>query len=138
MLDLNEVAMFVQVARLGSFAKAARHLRMPSVTVSRRIQQLEARLGTRLMQRPTRKLSLTSAGLSFHERCGPAVEKLMETVHVGPTPRWLREPSSELLSRGARSSMAEPRVVVPLTTVRLRSRTPCSTLSMTVDSSRLA
>lgn len=78
MLDLNEVAMFVQVARLGSFAEAARHLRMPSATVSRRIQQLEARLGTRLMQRSTRKLTLTSAGQTFHARCGPAVEELIE------------------------------------------------------------
>jgi len=77
-LDLNEVAMFVQVARLGSFAEAARHLRMPSATVSRRIQQLETRLGTRLMQRSTRKLTLTSAGQAFHERCGPAVEELIE------------------------------------------------------------
>ena len=91
MLDLNEVAMFVQVARLGSFAEAARHLRMPSATVSRRIQQLEARLGTRLMQRSTRKLTLTSAGQTFHERCGPAVEELIEAgqshvaVHKEPS-----------------------------------------------------
>jgi len=77
-LDLNEVAMFVQVARFGSFAEAARQLRMPSATVSRRIQQLEARLGTRLMQRSTRKLTLTSAGETFRERCGPAVEELIE------------------------------------------------------------
>ncbi len=79
MLDLNDVAMFVQVARCGSFAEAARRLCMPSATVSRRIQQLEAYLGTRLMQRSTRKLTLTSTGQSFHERCGPAVEELIET-----------------------------------------------------------
>ncbi|MFM9928255.1 LysR family transcriptional regulator [Variovorax sp. H27-G14] len=84
MLDLNEVAMFVQVARSGSFAEAARRLSVPSATVSRRVQQLEARLGTRLMQRSTRKLTLTSAGESFHERCGPAVEELIEAsqLHV--------------------------------------------------------
>jgi DNA-binding transcriptional LysR family regulator len=76
-LDLNEVAMFVQVARLGSFAEAARHLRVPSATVSRRIRQLEAYLGTRLLQRSTRKLALTSAGQAFHERCMPAVEELI-------------------------------------------------------------
>lgn len=76
-LDLNEVAMFVQVARLGSFAEAARQLRVPSATVSRRIRQLEAHLGTRLLQRSTRKLALTSAGQSFQERCGPAVEALI-------------------------------------------------------------
>ena len=76
--------MFVQVARSGSFAEAARQLCVPSATVSRRIQQLEARLGTRLMQRSTRKLTLTSAGESFHERCGPAVEELIEAgqLHV--------------------------------------------------------
>lgn len=77
-LDLNEVAMFVQVVRCGSFAEAARRLSIPTATVSRRIRQLEARLGTRLMQRSTRKLTLTSAGESFHERCGPAVEELIE------------------------------------------------------------
>jgi DNA-binding transcriptional LysR family regulator len=84
MLDLNDVAMFVQVVRCGSFAEAARRLCMPSATVSRRIQQLETHLGTRLMQRSTRKLTLTSAGQSFHERCGPAVEELIETgqLHV--------------------------------------------------------
>ncbi|UVH59478.1 LysR family transcriptional regulator [Variovorax paradoxus] len=77
MLDLNEVAMFVQVARLGSFAEAGRQLRVPSATVSRRIRQLEAHLGTRLLQRSTRKLALTNAGRSFQERCGPAVEALI-------------------------------------------------------------
>ncbi|SDZ70406.1 DNA-binding transcriptional regulator, LysR family [Variovorax sp. YR266] len=82
MLDLNEVAMFVQVARSGSFVAAARQLRMPSATVSRRVQQLEARLGTRLMHRSTRKLTLTSAGESFHERCCPAVEELIEASQL--------------------------------------------------------
>jgi len=84
MLDLNEVAMFVQVASSGSFAEAARRLRIPTSTVSRRVQQLEARLGTRLMQRSTRKLTLTSAGESFRERCGRAVGELIEAgqLHV--------------------------------------------------------
>jgi DNA-binding transcriptional LysR family regulator len=46
--------------------------------VSRRIQQLEAHLGTRLLQRSTRKLTLTSAGHDFHERCAGAVDGLLE------------------------------------------------------------
>ncbi|WP_223549527.1 LysR family transcriptional regulator [Pseudomonas sp. A-B-19] len=78
MLDLNDIAMFVQVVRCGSFAEAARRLGMPPNTVSRRIQQLEARLGTRLLQRSTRKLTLTSAGQDFHERCAGAVDGLLE------------------------------------------------------------
>jgi DNA-binding transcriptional LysR family regulator len=78
MLDLNDIAMFVQVVRRGSFAGAARRLGLPPNTVSRRIQQLEAQLGTRLMQRSTRKLTLTSAGQAFHERCAGAVDGLVE------------------------------------------------------------
>jgi len=78
MLDLNDIAMFVQVVRSGSFAEAARRLGMPPNTVSRRIQQLEAQLGTRLLQRSTRKLTLTSAGQDFHERCAGAVDGLFE------------------------------------------------------------
>ncbi len=78
MLDLNDIAMFVQVVRCGSFAEAARRLGSPSNTVSRRIQHLEAQLGARLMQRSTRKLTLTSAGQAFYERCTGAVDGLVE------------------------------------------------------------
>ena len=78
MIDLNDIAMFVQVVHCGSFAEAARRLGMPPNTVSRRIQQLETRLGTRLLQRSTRKLTLTSAGQGFHERCVGAVDDLLE------------------------------------------------------------
>jgi DNA-binding transcriptional LysR family regulator len=78
MLDLNDIAMFVQVVRSGSFAEAARRLGLPPNTVSRRVQQLEDQLGTRLMQRSTRKLTLTSAGHAFHERCAGAVDGLID------------------------------------------------------------
>jgi DNA-binding transcriptional LysR family regulator len=76
MLDLNDVALFVQVVRNGSFAQAARQLGMPSNTLSRRVQQLEAQLGTRLLQRSTRKLTLTQAGQVFHDQCCGAVDGL--------------------------------------------------------------
>ncbi|MCJ8203196.1 LysR family transcriptional regulator [Pseudomonas sp. RGM2987] len=76
MLDLNDVALFVQVVRSGSFAEAARQLGMPSNTVSRRVQQLEGQLGKRLLQRSTRKLMLTQAGQTFYERCVNAVDGL--------------------------------------------------------------
>jgi DNA-binding transcriptional LysR family regulator len=77
-LDLNEVRMFVQVARARSFAEAARRLGVPPNTLSRRIRQLEAGLDTRLMQRSTRKLTLTAAGSAFYERCAPAVDGVLE------------------------------------------------------------
>lgn len=78
MLDLNDIALFVQVVRSGSFAGAARRLGVPSNTVSRRVQELEQQLGTRLLQRSTRKLTLTSAGEQFNERCAGAVDGLFE------------------------------------------------------------
>ena len=78
MLDLNEVRMFVQVVRARSFAEAARRLGVPPNTLSRRVRQLEAGLETRLMQRSTRKLTLTAAGSAFFERCAAAVEGVLE------------------------------------------------------------
>ncbi len=80
MVDLNDIALFVQVVRHGSFAEAARRLGVPPNTVSRRVQQLEAQLGMRLLQRSTRKLTLTSAGQTFHERCAGAVEGLTDAA----------------------------------------------------------
>ena len=77
MLDLNDIALFVQVVRYGSFAEAARQLGMPPNTLSRRIQNLETQLATRLLQRSTRKLTLTHAGQGFHERCVGAVDGLI-------------------------------------------------------------
>jgi len=81
MLDLNDIAMFVQVVRSGSFAAAGRRLGLPPNTVSRRVQELEEKLGTRLLQRSTRKLTLTSAGEAFHERCADAVDGLTDAGH---------------------------------------------------------
>ncbi len=78
MLDLNEVRMFVQVVRARSFVEAARRLGVPPNTLSRRVRQLEAGLDTRLMQRSTRKLTLTAAGSAFFERCAPAVDGVLE------------------------------------------------------------
>lgn len=80
MLDLNDISLFVQVVRNGSFAAAARRLGMPPNTVSRRVQQLEEQLGMQLILRSTRKLTLTSAGEVFHERCASAVEGLNEVA----------------------------------------------------------
>jgi len=78
MLDLNQVRMFVQVVRAQSFAEAARRLGVPSNSLSRHVRQLEAKLETRLMQRSTRKLTLTSAGVAFYERCAPAIDNVLD------------------------------------------------------------
>lgn len=70
--------MFVQVVRARSFAEAARRLNVPPNTLSRRIRQLEAALDTRLMQRSTRKLTLTATGQAFFDRCADAVDGVLE------------------------------------------------------------
>lgn len=63
--DLNHFQTFYWVARSGSFTAAARVLRLPKSTVSRQISSLETRLGTRLIERTTRRLALTEIGQSF-------------------------------------------------------------------------
>jgi DNA-binding transcriptional LysR family regulator len=78
MLDLNAVRMFVQVVRARSFAEASRRLAVPSNTLSRRVRELETSLDTRLLQRSTRKLTLTVAGHAFFERCAAAVDGMVE------------------------------------------------------------
>jgi DNA-binding transcriptional LysR family regulator len=78
MLDLNQVRMFVQVVRSRSFAEAGRRLGVPSNTLSRHVRQLEDALDTRLMQRSTRKLTLTAAGTAFFERCSSAVDDVLQ------------------------------------------------------------
>jgi DNA-binding transcriptional LysR family regulator len=78
MLDLNQVYLFIEVVKAGSFAQAAQRLRLPANSVSRKIQQLETDLGSRLIHRSTRKLTLTAAGEAFFERCSAAVSELAQ------------------------------------------------------------
>ncbi|MBZ2205882.1 LysR family transcriptional regulator [Massilia soli] len=69
MLDTSEfLQVFVRVAELGSFTKAADSLGMSKASVSVAISQLEASVGTRLLQRTTRKVQMTQDGHSFYER----------------------------------------------------------------------
>lgn len=80
MVDLNDVALFVQVVKAGSFAEAARRAGIPSNSASRRIQQLEQQLGLRLLHRSTRRLSLTDAGEAFYARCADQIDALSEAA----------------------------------------------------------
>lgn len=76
-MDLNGALIFVRVAQLGSFTKAARALRLPNSSVSDRISDLEKTLGVRLLVRTTRKLHLTDAGSRFLQKAELAVAALM-------------------------------------------------------------
>lgn len=69
MQDLNDMLYFAEVVDRGGFAAAGRSLGVPKSRLSRRVADLEARLGVRLLQRTTRKLSLTQAGETYHRHC---------------------------------------------------------------------
>jgi len=79
-MDLNDIALFVQVVRAGSFAEAGRRLGLPPSTASRRLQGLEAALGARLLQRSTRRLALTDAGRAFYAECAHQVDALAQAA----------------------------------------------------------
>ena len=65
-MDLNEIAVFAKVVEAGSFVRASRELSIPKSTVSRKVSGLEERLGARLLQRTTRRLSLTDVGRAYY------------------------------------------------------------------------
>ncbi len=75
-MDLDAIAVFVKVVEAGSFAGAARLLKMPKTTVSAKVAALEKRLGTILIQRTTRKLHVTEAGERYFRHCANAVREI--------------------------------------------------------------
>lgn len=74
MRDLNALAIFAKVVEARSFSAAARRLKMPVSTVSRRIAELEEQLGVRLMERSTRSLRLTDVGTEILEHARHSAE----------------------------------------------------------------
>jgi DNA-binding transcriptional LysR family regulator len=69
MQDLNDLALYAAVVRHKGFTAAASALSVPKSKISKRIAALEEQLGVRLIERSTRKLSITDIGQSFYERC---------------------------------------------------------------------
>ena len=81
-MDLNEIVVFARVVETRSFTAAAQQLGLPKSTVSRKVAQLEERLGVRLLQRTTRKLSLTEVGQAYYERCARIVQDIAAAEQV--------------------------------------------------------
>ena len=73
--DLNDLYLFAKVADFGSYTTAAKALGLQTSKLSRRITALEAELGVRLINRTTRRLSLTEAGKTFHRHCLALLEE---------------------------------------------------------------
>lgn len=95
MQDLNDTIAFVKVVEEGSFTKAARRLRLPKTTLSRKVRDLEQRLGIQLLHRTTRRIGLTEAGTVYFDRCRRIAEELEQAesavAQLRDAPRgWLR------------------------------------------------
>jgi DNA-binding transcriptional LysR family regulator len=92
-VDLNETCIFAQVVKTGSFTAAAKALGIPKSTVSRKVMELEQRLGARLLQRTTRRLSLTDVGRVYHQHALRVLSEVeaaeLAVVRMQETPRGL-------------------------------------------------
>ncbi|HDR9250478.1 LysR family transcriptional regulator [Burkholderia vietnamiensis] len=88
--DLNDLYYFVQVVEHGGFAPAGRALNLPKSTLSRRVALLEARLGMRLIQRSTRRFTVTDVGQTYYAHCramlveADAADEAIALLHEEP------------------------------------------------------
>lgn len=99
-MDLLALTDFNLVARHGGFGKAARATDRPKATLSRRVAELEASLGVRLLERGARSLKLTEEGRALHERTGALLTEIDEAVAA--------------ISEGGTAPRGRLRVSVPL------------------------
>jgi DNA-binding transcriptional LysR family regulator len=76
MNELDTIQVFLKVAELESFSGAARQLGLPNATVSAAVRQLEQQLGTRLLQRTTRRVQMTQEGEAFHARSREVLDQV--------------------------------------------------------------
>jgi len=74
--QLLAIRAFARVVEAGSFTRAADSLDMPNATMSKLVRELEAHLGVRLLQRTTRRVSVTPEGQDYYERTGRLVRDL--------------------------------------------------------------
>jgi LysR family transcriptional regulator for bpeEF and oprC len=88
---LQAMEVFVRVVDTGGFTRAADVLRMPKATVTTLIQNLEAHLGVKLLNRTTRRVTVTPDGAAYYERCMAILAEIDETEsalgHTRSSPR---------------------------------------------------
>ena len=88
--DLNDMRLFAEVAERGSYTAAARALGVQTSKLSRRVRSLEEQLGVRLLNRTTRRISLTETGRHFHQHClavvaeARAAKEVVERTRASP------------------------------------------------------
>jgi DNA-binding transcriptional LysR family regulator len=130
-VETSELVAFVRVADARSLSRAEEQMAVPRATIARRIARLEQRLGTRLLRRTTRSLSLTDAGETFYRHARSVLEAVARAeasvtrtdhvvrgelrVSVPPMPFEYNGSFSELLTSFAKR-YPEVRVQVDVTT----------------------
>ena len=107
---LAAMRVFVKIAEAGSLSAAGRQLGLPLTSVSRQLIALEKMLGTTLVERTTRHLSLTDAGRLYHERAKEILEEVAEaerglTAQTGVASGRLYVSAPSLLGRMRLSPM---------------------------------
>lgn len=89
-MELDSLRVFVKVAELGSFTRASEHLGVSKARASIRVQELEAKLGSRLLHRSTRTVRLTSDGEAFLQRARRLISEADELAAMFAAPSTLR------------------------------------------------
>src|ERR1700757_2260395 len=90
-MNLNDLRYFALIVEHGGFSAAERATHLTKSKLSRRVALLEEHLGVRLIQRSTRRLSLTEAGRAFHEHCAAilveaeAAQQAVEQLRAAPS-----------------------------------------------------
>ncbi|WP_174873088.1 LysR substrate-binding domain-containing protein [Vogesella oryzae] len=110
MQDLNDLLFFAKVVEHGGFNAASRQLGIPKSRLSRRVAELEARIGVRLLQRTTRRLALTEVGAQYYQHCQAMLaeaEAAAETIarHTAEPRGLVRVSCPELLAKSLLSSV---------------------------------
>jgi len=76
----DDLSIVIEVIRQGSFIKASKRLNIPSSTISRRVSEFESALGVRLLERNSRKLSLTDKGEALLEQCHAQMQQIKHSI----------------------------------------------------------
>lgn len=107
--DFAELKAFVAVVERASFARAAEHLGLSPSALSQTIRQLEARLGTRLLNRTTRSVAPTVAGEQLYGRIAPLFKEMAEAVSEASAAAGRTTGTLRINTLG----MAVPRIIAP-------------------------
>jgi DNA-binding transcriptional LysR family regulator len=121
---ITSMTAFVAVAAAGSFAAAAQRLNLSPAAVTNHVRALEERLGARLLNRTTRKVSLTEAGRDYYERCTQILAQIEEAdgrvSALSSAPRgMLRVNASSVLCYGLTTLLGDFCATYPEITVEL-------------------